>query len=367
MKNRALIGVAALVAVALALTGCSASKGGSTGAKADVAAATAALKSISDAPSPFPVTEPLLKKPTGKRIAILDCGTPSCELFSQLAQPAAAALGMTTTVIQAGQSADSITAAFDTVLSGGYNGVFLAGISFPLWQAKAEQLKAAGIAIVTTGVSNVDDSVGAALGTQVQANRNGAQMADWAIVKAHGPVDSVIYVTPELPFTLINGRAYVKRMAELCPKCKARVVDVPVASFGNNAASLIVDDLTAHPETTSASFAIGEQALGLPQALKTADIKISTLVSGPDPSQLKDVQDGAITAAFATDWPVMVWTLFDSLARLVTGEPVSKAIKQDNLVQQLLSGKNLKGDVTNGWSGYPDYADRFKALWSKAS
>ncbi len=37
---------------------------------------------------------PLVTKPTGERIAYVDCGTPVCALFYTLAEPAAAALGM---------------------------------------------------------------------------------------------------------------------------------------------------------------------------------------------------------------------------------------------------------------------------------
>ena len=361
---------AVLAVAALTLSGCSANVGGASSASpstADVAAATSALKTISDAPSAFPVSEPLIKSPAGKKVALIDCGTPSCSLFVELARPAAEKLGIKATVIQSGQSADGVASALDTVLSGGYDGVFVAGLPFPLWQAKADQLKKAGVSIVTTGITGVDDSVGASIGADAQSKRAGAYLADWTIVNAKGPTSAVIYETPELPFTGVVAKAFTSRLKELCAGCGVRTVDIPVADIGNKAPSDVVDDLSAHPETKAAAFAIGEQALGLPQALKTAGITdVATITNGPTPAQLTDVKNGDISATLSADWAVMVWTAIDALSRLMTGEPQSHGTVDDLVVQQLLTADNLSGDLSKGWSGYPEFAERFGKLWSQA-
>lgn len=377
MKNRGILGIVALSAAALlTLSACSSGgsdsgsdAGGDTGssAAADVAAAAAALETITGAPTAFPVDEALTTSVAGKKIAIIDCGTPGCAMFADLAQPAVAQLGVEATVIQSGQSADGIANAFDTVLSGGYDGLFLSGIAYPLWKAKGEQLAEAGIPIVATGITGIDPEVGISMGGDQQSQRAGALLADWAIVHADGPVDSVIYQTPELPFSVVIAEAYVERMAELCTECDARIADIPVTAIGSTAASVVIDDLSANPDTKVAAFTIGEQALGLPQAMKTAGITdVATIVNGPAPAQLSDLQNGDLTASIATDWPVLVWTSIDSLARLMADEQPTEGAQKDLMVVQLLTGDEITGDIEQGWVGYPDFAERFIGLWSQA-
>ena len=155
-------------------------------------------------------------------------------------------------------------------------------------------------------------------------------------------------------------------MKQGCPTCSVRVVDIPIASFGNRAPTIVVDDLLAHPETTTAVFAVGEQAIGLVSALKTASIKLRIALNSPDPSVLSQIQGGDYQAGMGVDLPVLTWMLIDSLARLTTGQEPTPEVKADHLVRQLLSPQNLKGNVAQGWTGYPDFPDRFKALWANA-
>jgi ribose transport system substrate-binding protein len=53
----------------------------------------------------------------------------------------------------------------------------------------------------------------------------------------------------------------------------------------------------------------------------------------------------------------------DSLARLTTGERAAPGAVADIPPMQLLTAKDLQGDVSKGWSGYPDFAARFTKLW----
>jgi len=62
----------------------------------------------------------------------------------------------------------------------------------------------------------------------------------------------------------------------------------------------------------------------------------------------------------------MSWMAVDSLARLITGQAPSEGARKDELVLQVLHSSDIKGDVSHGWSGYPDFPARFKALWANA-
>jgi ribose transport system substrate-binding protein len=364
------ISAVAIAAIVFALAACStpADTGTDTGAKADVAAAEAGIKPFTDSPSEFPVTEPLITKPTGKKIAILDCGSPICALFADLAAAPAEALGMTATRIEAGTSADGVAAAFDTVLSGGFDGVFVPAIAPSLWERPLADLNAAGIPVVTSGVVGLPKgAVGAAGASEISSSSSGKLAADWAVVQDGDATDVVFYTTPELSFSAIINEAFLAEMDALCPDCAVRTVEIPVTQFGSGGPQIIVDDLLAHPDTTSAVFAVGEQSIGLPPALKTADItNVKILANSPDPSVLASIQDGTYTAGIGVDLAVLTWTSIDSLARLVTGQDADPGAVNDLLVRQLLTSENLKGDVSHGWSGYPDFADRFMALWADA-
>ena len=50
----------------------------------------------------------------------------------------------------------------------------------------------------------------------------------------------------------------------------------------------------------------------------------------------------------------------------MTGQRAEPAAVNDEVVIQFLTAKNLKGDMSRGWSGYPDFVDRFKAVWANA-
>lgn len=352
--------LAALLAAGLALTAMPA-------VAADKAAAQAFIQPYLDAPTPFPVTEPLNVKPTGKKIAVIDCGSPICGLFADLAAAPAGLLGMEVTRIKAGTAADSVGAAFDTVLAGGFDGVFVPALAPSLWNRYLGELNSAKIPVVATGIIGLDPAKVAVSGAaETTTTLSGRLLAEWAVAQDGGGADVVFYNTPELSFSNLMADVFTKTMKELCADCPVRVTDIPVTSFGNEAPSKIVDDLLAHPTTSTAVFAVGEQAIGLPPAMKTAGVKLKIGLNSPDPSVLADIKNGTYQLGMGVDLPVLTWTLIDSLARLTTGqEPAAKA-RQDEIVRQLLTPAKLTGDVSQGWTGYPDFQQRFQKLWAAA-
>lgn len=357
----------AIAALTVSLAACSTTEEPTGTATADVAAAEAELAPYQDQPSPFPVTDSLEALPTGARIAVLDCGSPICGLFGELAQAPAEALGMEVTRIESGTSADGVATAFDTVLSGDFDGVFVPAIAPSLWERQLAELNDAGIPVVTSGIIGLDPSQVVAAGAAAPSSTlSGRLMADWAIVEDGDATNVVFYTTPELSFSATINEAFLERMGELCPECAVRTVEIPVTQFGAGGAQIVVDDLIANPDTTSAVFAVGEQAIGLPAALKAADLEIKTMLNSPDPSVLQGIKDGQFTAGMGVDLAVLTWTMIDSLARGIVGQEVGEAVKNDEFVRQVLTADNLPDDVSLGWSGYPDFPERFMALWADA-
>jgi len=335
--------------------------------QAETAKAQALVDSFTGHPSPFPVTEPLLKKPVGKKIAIIDCGSPICGIFADVAEFPAKELGMVTTRIKSGTTADGVATAFDTVLEGGFDGVFVPALAPSLWDRYLEKFNANHIAVVASGINGLDPAkVPVRLAAEPSMGHVAVIMADWAVARDGAKLNAVFYKTPELSFTELLATGFVEEVKARCPACQVRVVDIPVATFGNKGPSIVVDDLQAHPKTTAALFAVGEQAIGLAPALKIADIKIPVLLDSPDPSTLAEIQNGTYEAGIGSDLALISWIAVDSLARLTTGQAPSEGAAKDNLVMQVLHASDIKGDVSRGWSAYPDFPERFKALWAKA-
>ena len=361
----------ALVAASalLVLTACSSSDDSSSGGgTADTAAAAEFIAPYVGQPSEFPVTEPLTTSPAGKKIAYMDCGTPICGLFFTLAEPAAEAVGMTLTRIDTGQSADTVATAFDTVLTDDYDGVFVPAIAPALWEKPLAELNERDIPVVTTGVTGVDkDKVAVAQVSDANVAQAGKLLAAYLVDQHGADVNAAVYVTPELPFTSVLAEALEAELAELCDSCEIRQAQIPVSTLGNRAPSLIVDDLQANPNTETLVFAVGEQANGLAAALSTAGLEKEIIANSPGPENLEQIQDGSIDAALGLDLPVIAWTAIDSLARLTTGQDADATAVTDVPPMQFLTETELTGDVSRGWTGYPDFAERFAALWKDAS
>lgn len=356
----------AAVAVASAV-----GSGWSTGAAAQDAAAIEAARAFIqpyvDHPTPFPVTEPLKTRPTGKKIAVIDCGSPICGLFADLAARPAELLGMKVTRFKSGTSPDGVAAAFDSILASDFDGVFVAALAPSLWDRDLDQLAAAHIAVAATGIIGLDPTkVQVAGAAEHSTTLSGQILANWTVANGKNGANTVFYTTPELSFSQLMADSFVGTMKQICSTCSVRVVDLPISSFGNRAPTIVVDDLLAHPETTTAVFAVGEQAIGLVPALKTASIKLTIALNSPDPTVLAALQNGDYDVGMGVDLSVLTWTLIDSLARSTIGQAPAQGAKADELVRQLLTAKNLKGNMSQGWTGYPDFEARFKALWADA-
>lgn len=365
--------VVAFVVTLASLSACGGESGSGSdpsAAPADVAAAQAAIEPYLDQPTPFPIDTALVARPTGMRVAFMDCGSAICGVFAALAAPAAEQLGMEFTAIRAGLTADSVSAAFDTVVQAGYDGVFVPAIQPSLWQRGLDQLEEAGIPVVTAGVVGVDTTkVAMSQVSDRMIDRTATLLASYVVAEQGDDANVVFYVTPEVAFNPVLEEGFTAEFTRLCPGCSVRTTKVPAAALGTQAPTIISDDLQAHPDTTAAVFAQSEATAGLPQALRTAGISEDLLTIGvfPDPSTLQLIQTGQIDVGLGFDAPVVAWTAMDSLARLSTGQPVAPGAKADTPPQQFLTKDVLTGDVSRGWVAYPDFQQRFEALWAQAS
>jgi ribose transport system substrate-binding protein len=360
-----LVALAAMIgALALGACGGDDDDGNGSGGGADVTAAESAITPFIGKPSDFPVTEPLEKVPTGAQIAFVDCGTPVCALFWELIQPAGQTMGVEISRIRAGQSADTVSAAFDTIVSQKPDGVIVTSINPQLWQNQLTELQDAGIPVVTTGIADAADyGIESPQASQPEQQRDGALLADYIVANFAGEGEIALYTVPELTLTAPFAESFSAEIEKICPDCSVRMVDVPVATIGNTAPNMIVSDLQANPDTAVAAFALDEVQNGLPAAMQTAGIDIPTIGYAPTPTNLQYIQEGQQDATLATDLPVLIWTTLDQVAREMAGQELSGGESEGLTVIQFLTQEDITFDPSMGWTGYPDFAERFAKLW----
>ncbi|MHB8696027.1 MAG: sugar ABC transporter substrate-binding protein [Solirubrobacteraceae bacterium] len=353
-------GAAGTAASSAPSTATSAGSSASTG----LSAASTAVAAYIGKPSPFPVTDPLKKRPVGKTIVWVDCGTPVCGLQFTLLQPAAKMMGMKLVRVAAGSAANTVSAALDSVVAQKPNAVILAGLDVRLFQKQVAALKAEGAVVLGSGVANAEQVIQDPQPSDAAFMTAGKLFADYVATQFGTSSKAVFYDIPELPFTRLIDSGFAKELAAICPGCSARTVHIPVATIGNTAPSQVVSDLQQNPSTNVAVFGSGEMAAGLPAALKTAGISnIKILTYSPTPTTLQDVKAGAIRAVFGFDLAVQMWTLVDQAARELTGQPLSGLEAAGVPVDQFLTQPDITFNPAQGWTGYPDFPQRFAKLW----
>lgn len=360
---------AGLAVAAIALAGCGGgSEDGATAASsdADVAAAKAAVAEYSGKPTAFPVDEPLKTKPTGKTFAYLQCSTPACALFAELAAPTQKLLGYQLKVVKAGASANEVQSAMDSVVSLKPAGVILPASDPNQFLDQMEQLQQAKVPVSANGIVD-PEKYGLAVDfiNEDTDKLAGKLMADWTLAQGGGEV--AFYGVPELSFSPIIERAFDAELAAVCPACNVRHVDIPVGEIGKGAPGRVVSDLQAHPNTKVAVFSTAEAGTGLPAALKAAQLKVKLMGWGPPPAILGYIKDGRWDAAIGVDAFTMLWAQIDALARTTAGEPVTEGQKNGLPPVQILTQKDITFDPTKGWQAYPDFAERFAKLWGAAA
>ncbi|GAA4728522.1 hypothetical protein GCM10023350_09570 [Nocardioides endophyticus] len=373
--RRVITSAAVLAVIGSALVGCGSSDDSGSSGDGEAAstsqvavAAQDVVKPYLAAPSEFPITEPLKGSAAGKKIAYLDSGTPVSALELTFAQEAAKKLGMTVDRIDAGFQADSIQNAFDTVLAKGYDGVIDAGLPMPLAERGLQDLADAGTPAVGFGLGKGDKSLVPVSQSSDVANRKaGAVLADYVVATYGEDVDTVYYYVPEIESTRFSYEAFSEEVEKLCSTCKVRSAEIPIADLGTKAPSDVIADLQAHPDTKQAAFAVGEMAIGLPAAMKTSGLEVDTVTVAPGQDSLQQIKDGDMRAGVGFDFTFIGWAQVDSLARLVQGQAPSQAVLDDVIPMQVITQDSVTDDmVKDGWSGFPDIADRFDELWSKA-
>jgi ribose transport system substrate-binding protein len=339
--------------------------GSSEGSTVEVAAAAKkAVQPYVEAPSPFPADEPLKEIPKGATIAWPEPGTPIAALEAGILKEAAEVLGMKFKSVKAGPDAKAVVQGYEEIVDMNPDAIIGGGQPIPLWEKQLKELQANGVVVATDGISNAEEhGITASVSSNAQNTKSGQLMANYVAGYMNPEANVVIYEVPELAFDPEVVEAFTTELGQVCPACKVRVAQISAETLGNTAPDAVVSDLQSHPETEVAVFSIYEIAAALPSALQAAGIEVETLGYAPGPQELQYIKEGKLTAGLGFDLAVGDWTLIDMVAREITGQELSGPSSEGLSVIQFINGENIEGDMSRGFSAYPDYKQQFKKLW----
>lgn len=355
-----------LVTLAACSSGAPASSAGAGGTPADTAAAEEFIAPYVGQASPFPVDEPLSAPlPAGTEIVYLQCGTPVCGLVHDMLRGAVETAGATFTAINAGSTASTSQTAAASALALDPDAVIITGVDPSQFGDSLKALSDAGVKVVSISVARDTDPFGITFNYQGAefTELAGQLLANWVIAREGDDADAVYYNVPAIDYSPVMQAAFEEEMAKNCPSCTVRAVDIDIATLGTTAPQTVVTDLQSHPDTNTAVFGSYEIARGLPAALKAANLDITTTGFAPQPGNLEDIKNGDLTGALAVDFPVAAWTAVDATARLILGDEPTAAELAGVPPIQLLEQDDITFDVSHGFNAYPDFVERFTALW----
>jgi ribose transport system substrate-binding protein len=90
---------------------------------------------------------------------------------------------------------------------------------------------------------------------------------------------------------------------------------------------------------------------------------VKTIGQTPTPPNLEALKKGEQTSALGVDIAVLSWTLVDQAAREIIGQPLSGSEAEGISVVQFLTQEDITFDPSKGWTGYPEFPEKFAKLW----
>ncbi|WP_291037947.1 substrate-binding domain-containing protein [Herbiconiux sp.] len=338
----------------------------------DFAAADEVVKSFETPNEAILATEPLKEPVDPNTTAVyLNNGTPVAGLFQAGLQAASEAAGIKFVNVDTGTDAQSINSALNSVVEMKPDIVFDQSVDARFFQDQLTQLQDQGTAIVYGGQLNAEefglrDSLGGAGSIEV----NSDVLANAAVQLTCGTAtEFVMYSIPEIPASEIQNEAVPAALAELCPECTLRIVDISIADA--SPADKIVSDLQANPQTEFFISLADQFQIGLSEKAQLAGLTNAYGVGQSSlPQNIQQIADGTEVAGYVVDFNMFMWLQVDEGLRTMQGmevpyldgdwEAAAKAISH------IVTIRNADEYLTPaGYVALEGFEDQFLELWGK--
>jgi ribose transport system substrate-binding protein len=268
--------------------------------------------------------------------------------------------------VEVGRDAQSINTALNSVVELQPDGIINITLDPIFFEPQIAEFDELGIPIASGSVMNtVEFGLPEAFNGPEWMKANGAALAAAAVSRSGGAGEYVFYNIPEFPFSPLELEGAKAQLAELCPSCTLRVVDIPVAELGSTAADRVVSDLQANPQTEYFISAVDEVQIGLPQKLDLAGIDVKGIGMWTAPPNYEQIAAGDEDATLSVDLSLMMWTVLDQLLREMQDQPYAwpDPATSAATLTRITDADNVPADPVVGYVAIPDYQDRFAANW----
>jgi ribose transport system substrate-binding protein len=247
--------------------------------------------------------------------------------------------------------------------------------SFPAEQltASLKSAKAAGIPVVEVSGRDPQNPPAALSAVGVKAIASfcyrcaGEQMAQFAVANTAGQVNSVLFDVPEIGVSALEREGYTSELKKLCPSCKVKVVQAPLAQWTKGLPSLTTSVLQRDPNVNvlvplyDAMVSIMEPAVAAAQA--SGNVQVVTYnATRPALTMLK--KKNLVTGDVGGMNAWLGWATMDQIARLLSGnQPVADTKIPHRLFasESIASVALTKPEPT--WYGALDLATEYGKLW----
>jgi ribose transport system substrate-binding protein len=371
----------AVAAAVLLMASCSDS--GGDGASSGAAAKTreipasgpladaAAHVKLLERPIQNPTGEPLKKLPTGDTVVVVSNAQQVSQETNAAFKQAAEGLGLRVTIIDGGQTASSISAAWDQAVAAKPDFVIGSGWPVTVFQRQLDELNANGGKFIgyATGQNGPKPAGYAAnLESLEDYGKLGGLSAEYSVV--HNAGDLHVLVT--YPVDFLVGHAYkdqyIATLKKLCPSCTATELPVKTADIGTKSPGQIVSAIQRDPKINYVEATYDAIYAGTPEALKQAGLqdRVKTISEGGGPVIFNAVKNGDVQAVLAVPNPMRGWQLADTVARAAAGQSLPKdpfGPTGLDFPEQIITKDNLNFDPNSLWAGPNGYQDAYRKIW----
>jgi ABC-type sugar transport system substrate-binding protein len=347
----------------------SASSGSSSGGlsaadTAGLAQAEAALAKYETRPTAITNTVKITKPiPKGKTLDFITCGaTPECTEEGQLVEQADNLIGWKTVILNNDGSTKQWKDDFNQVVQTKPAAVLFTGIPVAVFSSDAAAMAKNGTFVSTccvTANAGAASGIGYAIDTPDQVGPVGGAQAAFVAADSKDTADSVIINLPGLPILNTGVADYKSGMANYCPTCQVSELDIALSDI-STAPATIVAYVRSHPNTKYVVATTDGLTVGLPAALKAADLTgVKVVGQGATPTNLQYMHSGQQAADVAFPYYEVMWAMVNSAAEHAAGVPVTPSVAPPMWV---LTPQNAP-NTSKPFPLVPDYQAQFEALW----
>jgi len=235
-------------------------------------AAVADVNAHTKAPTSIGPTQPVGKPiPTGKKIAIVNCGPEGCTRAVNAFKAAAQVLGWSVTELTPSQPTPQlIQAQFDQAVSLHPDAVVSTALPVVAFQRQAAELKAMHIPLVSLYGT---DPTGGDIGLQIFGVDGDDALAkiaaDKTVVDLGGKGTIGTVVLSGYVIIADYVAAYTAEVKKVCPKCNIKSITIQPTSLGSTDGTDIVNFLRANPDVNA--LLLGYEQVGDAGAQRIGD------------------------------------------------------------------------------------------------